>query len=87
MVGVRLLSFTAVVGGVALVAIVSKVYNAYLYSFGGYMEEDKSFTFKMPASVFMDLQEIADAHDLSLAQVVRKALREFLTHQHKGDSK
>ena len=51
------------------------------------MEEDKSFTFKMPESVFMDLQEIADAHDLSLAQVVRKALREFLTHQHKGDSK
>ena len=55
------MSFTAVVGGVVLVAIVSKVYNAYLYSFGGYMEEDKSFTFKMPASVFMDLQEIADA--------------------------
>ena len=51
------------------------------------MEEDKSFTFKMPASVFMDLQAVADAHDLSLAQVVRKALREFLGYTPKGGSK
>lgn len=40
--------------------------------------EDKSFTFRLPSSIFEDLQVLADASDLSLAQIVRKALREFL---------
>ena len=42
------------------------------------MGEDKSFTFRLPSSIFEDLQKVAETSDLTLAQVVRKALREFL---------
>lgn len=45
------------------------------------MIEDKSFTFRLPSALFEPAQALALAQDLSLAQLVRKALKEFLEKQ------
>ena len=42
------------------------------------MVEDKSFTFRIPEALLERLQQLAADEDLSVAQIVRKALREFL---------
>ena len=40
--------------------------------------EDKSFTFRIPEALLERLQQLAADEDLSVAQLVLKALREFL---------
>lgn len=47
------------------------------------MKEDKSFTFRIPATLLDALHAIAAEQDLSVAQVVRKAMREFVLSQRK----
>ena len=42
------------------------------------MIEDKSFTFRLPLDLFDEAQSIAKSIDLSLAQLLRRALREYL---------
>ena len=42
------------------------------------MNEDKSFTFRLPSEVWETIRVIAERDDLSVAQVVRKVLREFV---------
>ena len=40
--------------------------------------EDKSFTFRLPSTLFNDAAAIAAKEDLSLAQLIRRVLREFV---------
>ena len=40
--------------------------------------EDKSFTFRLPIALLESLQVIAVAQDLSLAQLMRRVLREYV---------
>ena len=42
------------------------------------MIEDKSFTFKIPVDLLAESQAIAAKQDLSLAQLLRRVLREFV---------
>lgn len=40
--------------------------------------EDKSFTFRLPETLFDAVQAIADSSDLNIAQLVRRVLRDFV---------
>lgn len=42
------------------------------------MSSEKSFTFRAPVDLFKQLEQLAKQQDMSAAQLVRKALREFL---------
>lgn len=41
-------------------------------------QEEKAFTFRVPVAVIEALQVYAEAHDLSVAQVVRRVLKQFI---------
>lgn len=45
------------------------------------MVEDKSFTFRIPTDLLESAQAHAKAHDLSLAQLLRAVLREYMEKQ------
>lgn len=41
------------------------------------MPTEKSFTFRIPVDLFKQIEQLAQQQDLSVAQLVRKALREY----------
>ena len=46
--------------------------------------EDTSFTFRLPNTLLEAAKKVAERSDLSVAQVVRKAVREFVECAEKG---
>ena len=49
--------------------------------------EDKSFTFRLPGTLLDAAAEIAGRDDLSVAQLMRRVLREFVSEQQqKGEA-
>lgn len=44
-------------------------------------QEEKAFTFRLPVDLLEALQEYAEAQDLSVAQVMRRVLKEFAAKQ------
>ena len=48
------------------------------------MRDDKSFTFRIPTPLLDEIHIMAAEQDLSVAQIVRKVLREFVDNQKKG---
>ena len=49
--------------------------------------EDKSFTFRLPSTLFDDAAAIAAKGDLSVAQLIRRVLREFVDGQSQKEGK